>query len=99
VFLSGRGSGPATDRRKVWWAQAEALAALTDGWEERLPSYEGALSRLVDWVLEHHILSSDGIWITSTDEAGAPLDHTKAGPWKAAYHDLRAMTKYVAAFS
>ncbi len=99
VFYSGRGSGPAADRRKVWWTQAEALAALTDAWEQRPPFYERALGGVVDWVLAHHVLNSDDIWITSTDEAGAPLDRTKAGPWKAAYHDLRAMTKYIAAFA
>ncbi len=99
VYYSGRGSGPALDRRKVWWTQAEALAALADGWEARLPGYEEALSGLVDWVLAHHALPPDGIWITSTDEGGAPLDQTRAGPWKGAYHDLRAMTKYIAAFS
>jgi mannobiose 2-epimerase len=99
VYYSGRSGGPALDRRKVWWTQAEALAALADAWEERLPGYEEALSGLVDWVLARHALPPDGVWITSTDEAGAPLDPTKAGPWKGAYHDLRAMTKYIAAFS
>jgi mannobiose 2-epimerase len=99
LFCFGRGSGPADDRRKLWWVQAEAIAALADGWEERRPGYEEALSGLVNWVLAHHVPSPDGIWITSTDEAGTPLDLTKAGPWKAAYHDVRAMTKYVAAFS
>lgn len=99
VYFSGRGTGPATDRRKVWWTQAEALAALADGWEERTPEYEKALSGLVDWILRRHALGPDGIWITSTDELGAPLDRTRAGPWKGAYHDVRAMTKYIAAFS
>lgn len=99
VFHSGPGAGPATDRRKVWWTQAEALAAVVDGWPERRPGYDEALSGLVNWILACHIRSDDGIWITSTDEAGAPLDPTKAGPWKGAYHDVRAMAKYIAAFS
>ena len=98
VFFGGRGIGPATDRRKVWWTQAEALAAMSDAWEERRPGYDKALGGLVDWILTRHVLS-DGIWITSTTETGAPLDVTKAGPWKGAYHDVRAMTKYIAAFS
>jgi mannose/cellobiose epimerase-like protein (N-acyl-D-glucosamine 2-epimerase family) len=99
LFCFGRGSGPAADRRKLWWVQAEAVAALADGWEERRAGYQEALSGLVNWILAYHVPDPDGIWITSTDEAGAPLDLTKAGPWKAAYHDVRAMTKYVAAFS
>jgi mannose/cellobiose epimerase-like protein (N-acyl-D-glucosamine 2-epimerase family) len=98
VFFGGRGIGPATDRRKVWWTQAEALAAMSDAWQERRPGYDKALGGLVDWILTRHVLS-DGIWITSTTETGAPLDVTKAGPWKGAYHDVRAMTKYIAAFS
>jgi mannobiose 2-epimerase len=99
LFCFGRGSGPAADRRKLWWVQAEAMAALADGWEERRACYQEALSGLVNWILAHHVPDPDGIWITSTDEAGTPLDLTKSGPWKAAYHDVRAMTKYVAAFS
>lgn len=99
VFFSGAGAGPATDRRKAWWTQAEAIAALTDGWEQRRPQYERALSGVVDWILTRHVLDADQIWITSTDEHGKPLDRTKAGPWKGAYHDVRAMAKYIAAFS
>lgn len=99
VYLSGPGVGPATDRRKAWWPQAEALAALADGWVERLPEYEQVLTRLVGWILGHQVLPEDGIWLSVTDEIGQPLDRTKAGPWKSAYHDVRAMTKFVATFS
>jgi mannobiose 2-epimerase len=99
VFLSGPGTGRATDRRKAWWSQAEALAAFADGWTERVPEYEEALTRLVDWILTYQELPGDRIWISVTDEVGRPIDRTKAGPWKSGYHDVRAMTKFIAAFS
>jgi mannose/cellobiose epimerase-like protein (N-acyl-D-glucosamine 2-epimerase family) len=102
IFYSGRGHRAATDRRKAWWVQAEMLAALCD----RLrrfgpagPEQEAALEGLLEWILHHQILPEDGIWIAVLDEDGRVLDPEKAGPWKAAYHDLRAMTKCIEAFS
>lgn len=99
LYFKGPASGPATDRSKVWWVQAEAIAALCDGLLDRDErDYSEALRGLVGWVRRHHILSDDDIWITSTDEAGRPLDLTKAGPWKCAYHDVRAMAKFIETF-
>jgi len=102
LFYGGYGHRPATDRRKAWWVQAELLAALSD--RLRLfgpgPSHQGSeLDLLVDWILRFQALPEDGIWISVLDEEGRPLDREKAGPWKACYHDLRAMTKYIAALS
>jgi len=98
-FFGGRADRPATDRRKAWWVQAEALAALTDRVRHQpQPVYESALDRLVDWILRYQVLEEDGIWVSVLDEGGRPLDLTKAGPWKGAYHDVRAMAKYIAAF-
>lgn len=99
MFLEGPGTRPAADRRKVWWVQAEAIAALADGLRDRNdPDYATALTGLLTWVLRYHILSEDEVWIAATDEVGRPLDVTKAGPWKGAYHDVRAMTKFVEVF-
>lgn len=102
LFYGGYGHRPATDRRKAWWVQAELLAALSD--RLRLfgpgPSHQdSALDLLVDWILRFQTLPEDGIWISVLDQEGRPLDREKAGPWKACYHDLRAMTKYIAALS
>lgn len=98
-YLKGRrGEATAFDTSKVWWTQAEGLAALTDalvtpgsGDHAR---YEHGLALLADWIWRHQRLR-DGVWVWSTDAAGHIQVPTKANNWKAGYHEVRAMTKAV----
>ena len=84
---------------KVWWVQAEGLAALGDALQHQSNKYyETSLSLLLDWIWNHQMLS-DGIWVASTDAEGKLMNCTKAGSWKAAYHEVRALTKFIQAFS
>jgi mannose/cellobiose epimerase-like protein (N-acyl-D-glucosamine 2-epimerase family) len=84
---------------KVWWVQAEGLAALSDALRHGpKPNYERALAKLLRWILSFQMLP-DGIWICSTDAAGHWVNFMKAGNWKAGYHEVRAMTKYIASIS
>jgi mannobiose 2-epimerase len=99
VFHMGYADGRQNDTRKTWWSQAEAISAFSDALVHRPnPEYAVTLDAIVGWVLGHHIRSADRVWISMVDEAGRPLDRTKSGEWKAAYHDVRAMTKYITAF-
>ena len=59
------------------------------------PEYRQALERLLDWIIDVQSLSRDGIWLHTVDAEGRPLDRTKASQWKAAYHDVRAMTHFI----
>jgi len=89
-----------SDTTKVWWVQAEGLAALVEAVQHNTNAYyERALSLLLSWIFKYQILSDDGIWIASTTGEGKPLDITKAGSWKAAYHEIRAITKFIDMFS
>jgi len=97
-----RGAAPALDTSKVWWVQAEGLAALSDalateGAGER-PRNERCLGLLLDWIWRYQRLA-DGCWVWSTEAAGKIQVPTKAGHWKAGYHEVRAMAKFVGALS
>ncbi|HXQ69954.1 MAG TPA: AGE family epimerase/isomerase [Pyrinomonadaceae bacterium] len=99
-YFRGKPYEPACDTTKFWWVQAEGLSALTDAVAHfDSDEYHTALTQLVDWIFNYQIRSDDGVWIVSTDSAGRPLNVKKAGEWKAAYHEVRAITKFVHAFA
>jgi mannose/cellobiose epimerase-like protein (N-acyl-D-glucosamine 2-epimerase family) len=84
---------------KTWWVQAELLAALTDGVQhDASPAYQDALEKLIRFVWTHQVDPRDGIWLNCVAADGQPKDTTKASNWKANYHDLRAIVKFVEAF-
>jgi mannobiose 2-epimerase len=97
-YFRGKPNETACDTTKFWWVQAEGLSALTDA-AAHSDEYNGPLTQLVDWILNYQIRSDDGVWIVSTDAAGQPQNVKKAGEWKAAYHEVRAITKFVHAFA
>jgi mannobiose 2-epimerase len=87
------------DRRRVWWVQAELLAALTDAIGDRAESrYLLAVDRLLGFVEDRLADPRDGVWIMMVDARGRPLNTTKASNRKAAYHEVRAIVKFSAAF-
>ena len=99
-YFRGKPNEPAYDTTKFWWVQAEGLSALTDAVAHfDSDEYERALSRLVDWVFNYQVRSEDGVWIVSTGAEGRPQNVKKAGEWKAAYHEVRAITKFVQTFA
>ena len=99
-YFRGKPHKPACDTTKYWWVQAEGLSALTDAVAHFYSDeYNEPLTKLVDWILNYQIRSDDGVWIVSTDAEGRPQNIKKAGEWKAAYHEVRAITKFVQAFA
>ena len=99
-YFRGKPHEAACDTTKMWWVQAEGLAALTDAVAHfGSAEYNEPLAQLVDWILNYQIRSDDGVWIVSTDAGGEPQNLKKAGEWKAAYHEVRAITKFVNAFA
>ncbi len=84
---------------KVWWVQAELLAALTESLSQRRnPDYAAALEKLLGFLTAHQIDPRDGIWFDTVAADGSLRRSDKAHNWKTNYHDLRAMMKFVAAF-
>lgn len=100
LYNRGVGDEPAMQRDKVWWVQAEMLAALTDGFNHRPNAeYSRALSLLLDFVTQHQADPSDGIWFDTVTSDGKPKNPAKAHSWKANYYDVRALVKFIEAFT
>lgn len=99
LYSRGFDDSPATDTDKIWWVQAEMLAALTDGLKhQENPSYAPALEQLLLFIQKYQANPADGIWFDTVRADGTPKVTAKAHNWKANYHDVRAMVKFVEAF-
>ena len=99
-YFRGKPNELACDTTKFWWVQAEGLSALTDAAAHfDSDEYKVPLTQLVNWILNFQIRSDDGVWIVSTDAKARPQNIKKAGEWKAAYHEVRAITKFVHTFA
>ncbi len=98
-YEGGPRVGPASHRDRIWWAQAEGMNALTEAarWGPD-PEYDRALDLLLDWVLRHQRLRS-GRWAPRVEPSGKRGSIVAPGAWKGGYHEVRAMVKFVDAFS
>src|SRR5579859_592592 len=100
LYYRGFGDRPATDTEKIWWVQAEMLSALTDALKHKDdPRYEIALHKELQFIKTHQVNPATGIWLYTVAADGKPVDTTLANSWKANYHDVRAMMKFVDAFA
>lgn len=99
-YFRGKPNETACDTTKYWWVQAEGLSSLTDAAAHfDTDEFNEPLTQLLDWIRNYQIRSDDGVWIVSTDAEGRPQNIKKAGEWKAAYHEVRAITKFVQSFA
>ena len=65
---------------KVWWVQAEMVAALTDALLQRdEPRYATALAQLLAFVERHQIDRADGVWLHAVTERGGRRLPRKSG--------------------
>lgn len=100
LYNRGHDDMPATDTDKVWWSQAEMMAALTDGLRHRPdPRYAKALDQLIRFLKAYQVDPADGIWLDTVTAEGKPRSTAKAHNWKANYHDVRALVKFIDAFA
>jgi len=99
LYSRGNDDAPATETEKVWWVQAETLAALVVELRER-PDLrrEQALHHLINFIQAHLADDKTGIWLESVTAEGRPKSTALAHNWKANYHDLRALMLFVDAF-
>lgn len=99
LYSRGFDDQPATNTDKVWWVQAEMMAALTDALQHKKnPAYAEALDKLIHFLEAYQINPADGIWLDTVTADGRPKATGKAHNWKANYHDVRAMVKFIEAF-
>ena len=99
LFTGGPPTGEATQRQKVWWCQAELVAALVDAAACRPGSgYERPLRDTLAFVDAHVADPMDGVWFEAVAEDGAVVTRTKAHDWQSSYHDVRTIAKLAAAY-
>jgi mannobiose 2-epimerase len=99
LYHRGIANEPPFDTAKVWWVQAEMIAAFTDALLHKPNAeYEAALVKTLEFVARHMTEPKDGIWVDSVLANGQPRNTNKAHNWKANYHDVRALVKFVEAF-
>src|SRR5512140_3295845 len=99
LYSRGMDDQPATDTDKIWWVQSEMMAALTDALKHKKnPAYSAALDQLVQFINKYQADPADGIWYDTVAADGTPKNKAKAHNWKANYHDVRAMVKFIRAF-
>jgi len=91
VYSTGNTAGEVTDRAKIWWVQAEALLGLIRGLAIGIDD-EGAIVKTWRWITQHQVDHENGGWhaILAADP-GRTWKNMKGEPWKAAYHDGRAL--------
>lgn len=95
-FYYGPKQGAATDLRKEWWTQAEALVGLLACYQiTRDPKYWQAFEKTAEWCLKRQADPEYGEWYASLDPDGTVRDSIKASPWKAAYHNGRACIELI----
>lgn len=99
LYNRGFGNEPANDRDKVWWVQAEMMAALADALQhEKNARYERKLEQLVHFVNRYQADPRDRVWLDTVTADGQPKGTGKAHGWKANYHDVRALVKFIESF-
>ena len=94
-YYTGPFNRPATGRNKSWWVQAEVLVSalhmyrFTDD-----PKYLAIFEKTLDFLEQYMVDWEYGEWhgsVTPTGEAQGD----KANPWKAGYHNGRAMIECI----
>jgi mannobiose 2-epimerase len=99
VYFRGPIRGPATNRTKFDWVQAETIAALTEATLARPDGgYDVPLGQVVEFVRAHVLDPRDHMWFYTVAEDGQAVNRRKASEWQAGYHEVRAMVKFVHAF-
>lgn len=95
-YEKGEAFAPAHDTSKVWWTQAEGLNALLllhERCGRETARYFEAFRRQWRFIREHVIDRRHGGWFPHVAREGVPIARDKASPWKAAYHDGRALLR------
>ena len=92
VYCEGPHEGPARERNKEFWQQAEAMVGLLDAYllfgEER---YLNAYEKVHRFVMDHVINHAVGEWYPLFDENNNRLWDYMGHAWKINYHTVRAM--------
>ena len=100
LYCEGAHNGPARERNKEFWQQAEMLVAMLDahelfGDERYLDAYENVHRLVMDHVINHNV----GEWYPLLDENNNLLWDYMGHAWKINYHTMRSMMECEARLS
>ncbi|MFO8013625.1 MAG: AGE family epimerase/isomerase [Phycisphaerae bacterium] len=99
-YYSGQAFAGAFERFKSWWTQAEGLNVLLlmhERYGGETDRYWKAFRKQWQFVWDHQVDHEYGGWYARVSEDGESLvsGPDKANPWKAAYHNVRALVETV----
>jgi cellobiose epimerase len=96
-FFDSGPRGQAADRRaKIWWVQAEALVSALMMFERTGdPKYVDVFEKTWQFVDTKQTDWTSGEWHDAIEPDGRPRGGNKAHPWKAGYHNGRALIECV----
>lgn len=90
-YDSGPFNQPADRRSKVWWVQSEVIvSALYMNRMTGNPKYLSVFDKTSKFIENRMVDWKSGEWHSEITPQGTPRGN-KAGPWKAGYHNGRAM--------
>jgi len=100
VYCEGPHDGPARERNKEFWQQAECLVGMLDAYllfgdEKYLDGYENVHRFVMDHVINHAV----GEWYPLFDEHNNRLWDYMGHAWKINYHTVRSMIQAEARLS
>jgi mannobiose 2-epimerase len=92
VYCEGPFDGPARERNKEFWQQAEALVGLLDAYillgdDKYIDAYENVHRFVMDHVINHKV----GEWYPLFDENNTRIWDYMGHAWKINYHTVRSM--------
>jgi mannobiose 2-epimerase len=91
-FDSGPKGQPADRRQKVWWTQAEVIVAALEMYRQtRDPIYLDVFENTWRFIDSAQTDWKHGEWFESIAPDGTPSKSNKGTPWKAGYHNGRAL--------
>lgn len=94
VFCEGPGEGPARERNKEFWQQAETLVAMLDGVEQFADErYWDGYKNVHRFVMDHVVNHDVGEWFALLDENNNVLWDYMGHAWKINYHTIRSMVE------
>jgi mannobiose 2-epimerase len=90
-FYTGPLGQPASDTRKEWWVQAEALVSMLEMYRlTGKQEYYDVFCQTLDFV-EKHQVAREGSWWATLRADGTRMSNQRSSPWHEAYHGGRAM--------
>jgi mannobiose 2-epimerase len=94
-YYTGPFNAPADDRSKSWWVQAEVIVSALHMYEyTKDPKYLSIFEKTFDLIETKMVDWEVGEW-HSTITADGRARGDKANPWKAGYHNGRAMIECI----